>query len=346
VLDRYLLAKTAELVRAVTVAMDAYDLFAACGAVRSYLDALTNWYIRRSRDRFWQGDQDAVDTLHTALTVVCQVAAPLLPFVTEHVFQRLTAERSVHLTDWPAADVLPADPELVARMDRVREVCSAALSIRKANGLRVRLPLASLTFAGHDADGLKPYADLIAEEVNVKAVVLTDDVASVAESVLQVMPAVVGPRLGPDTQTVIRAVRAGDWRREGETVVAGGIPLEEGEYALRLVATDEAATVCLAGGDGVVVLDLEVTEALEAEGLARDLVRAVQQARRDAGLAVSDRIALTLGLAEPLRSRLAPFQDFVAGETLAISLAWADPSPEGVGSLGNQPLSIEVAAVG
>jgi isoleucyl-tRNA synthetase len=346
VLDRYVLAKTAELVGAVTTAMDAYDLFAACAAVRSYLDALTNWYIRRSRDRFWRGEQDAIDTLHTALTVVCQVAAPLLPLVTEHIYRRLTGERSVHLTDWPAEDLLPADEDLVARMDRVREVCSAALSIRKANGLRVRLPLSTLTYAGGDAAGLEPFVGLIAEEVNVKAVVLTDDVGSVAESVLQVMPAVVGPRLGPATQAVIKAVRAGDWRREGDTVVAGGVPLEEGEYALRLVATDEAATVCLAGGDGVVVLDLEVTEALEAEGLARDLVRAVQQARRDAGLAVSDRIALTLGLPEPLRGRVARFEDFVAGETLATSVAWVDPTTDSAGTLGDQPLSIAVVPAG
>ena len=116
---------------------------------------------------------------------------------------------------------------------------------------------------------------------------------SPAGSVLQVTPAALGPRLGRDTQAVIRAVREGDWRRDGDTVVAGGIPLQDGEYSLRLVATDEAATVCLADGDGVVVLDLDVTDELEAEGLARDLVRAVQQARRDAGLAVSDRITLT-----------------------------------------------------
>ena len=147
-------------------------------------------------------------------------------------------------------------------------------------------------------------------------------------------------------QAVIRAVREGDWTREGDTLVAGGFPLLAGEYALRLVATDEAASVCLAGGDGVVVLDLEVTDALEAEGLARDLVRAVQQARRDAGLAVSDRIALTIGLAEPLRTRLASFQDLVAGETLATSVAWGEPATDGAIVLGDQPLGIEVVRVG
>jgi isoleucyl-tRNA synthetase len=343
VLDRYVLAKTGELVTAVTEAMDVYDLFAACGAVRAYLDALTNWYIRRSRDRFWAGEQDAIDTLHTVLTVLCEVAAPLLPLVTEHVYRQLTGERSVHLADWPDPDGLPAAPDLVTQMDRVRDVCSAALGVRKANGLRVRLPLASLTIASPDASDLAAFTDLIADEVNVKDVRLTDDVASVAQSILQVVPAVAGPRLGPATQAVIKAVREGDWSRDGDTVVAGGVALQEGEFTLRLVATEEAASACLAGGDGVVVLDLAVTDALEAEGLARDLVRLVQQARRDAGLAVSDRISLGIGLPAALRERLTPFESFLAGETLATSVVWADPVARATLTLGNQPLSIDVA---
>ncbi len=114
---------------------------------------LTNWYIRRSRSRFWAGDQDAIDTLHTSLAATCRVAAPLLPLIVEHVYRALTGERSVHLADWPAPDELPADAELVTAMDRVREVCSAALSVRKANGLRVRQPLASMTVASPERRG-------------------------------------------------------------------------------------------------------------------------------------------------------------------------------------------------
>ena len=113
--------------------------------------ALTNWYIRRSRDRFWTGDKDAIDTLHTVLAVLCRVAAPLLPLVTEPIYQGLTGERSVHLTDWPVADDLPAEPDLVAAMERVRDVCSNALGLRKANGVRVRQPLPALTVAGAGA---------------------------------------------------------------------------------------------------------------------------------------------------------------------------------------------------
>ena len=304
-LDRYLLAKTHDLVASVTASMDSYDLFGACANVLGHLDVLTNWYIRRSRSRFWAGDQDAIDTLHTALVATCRVAAPLLPLIVEHVHRALTGERSVHLVDWPSPEELPADPSLVAAMDRVREVCSAALSIRKANGLRVRQPLASMTVASSGAAALEPFRDLIADEVNVKQVRFTEDVASVAHAVLQVVPSVAGPRLGQQVQAVIAAVRSGDWTRDGDTVVAGGIPLEDGEYTLRLVAGDEAAGAALPRGAGVVVLDLEVTPELESEGLARDLVRLVQQARRDAGLDVSDRIAVTVGLPAELHARVA-----------------------------------------
>jgi isoleucyl-tRNA synthetase len=325
--------------------MDASDLFGACAAVRAHLDSLTNWYIRRSRSRFWAGEQDAIDTLHTVLATLVRVAAPLLPLVTEHISRALTGERSVHLADWPDPANLPADPELVAAMDRAREVCSAALSVRKANALRVRQPLASLTVATPDANALAPFTGLVADEVNVKDVRLVEDVASVAESVLQVVPAVAGPRLGPDVQTVIRAVRAGDWHRVDDGVVAGGIALEEGEYTLRLVAADEAASASLPRGDGVVVLDLAVTNELAAEGLARDLVRLVQQARRDAGLDVSDRIALTVGLPDQVRAQLAPHEELVARETLATSVTWGPPADGAPLSLGDGPASVGVAAV-
>ena len=141
VLDRYVLARTAALVEDVTAAMDVYDIAGACERVRDHAEALTNWYVRRSRDRFWDGDADAVDTLHTVLEVTARVAAPLLPLTMERLWQGLTGGRSVHLADWPAADLLPRDDALVATMERVRQVASAALSLRKARGLRVRLPL-------------------------------------------------------------------------------------------------------------------------------------------------------------------------------------------------------------
>src|SRR5204863_556229 len=168
-------------------------------------------YVRRSRDRFWSGDRDAFDTLYTVLSTLCRVAAPLAPMVTEEIWRGLTGGRSVHLTDWPGLDDLPADDALVADMDAVRDVCSAALSLRKARGLRVRLPLARLVVATPGAARLRPYADLVADEVNVKEVEFTEELSGYCQQVLTVVPRVLGPRLGGQVQQVIRAVKAGDW---------------------------------------------------------------------------------------------------------------------------------------
>jgi isoleucyl-tRNA synthetase len=348
-LDRYILAKTRTLVEDVTTSMDGYDLFASCGHIRSFLDALTNWYVRRSRDRFWSGDRDAIDTLHTVLTTLCRVAAPLLPLTTDAVFRGLTGERSVHLELWPDASSLPADDELVRSMDLARDVCSATLRLRKAHQRRVRLPLQTLTIAAEGAEHLRSLLSLIADEVNVKDIVLTEDVASVARFDLQVVPAALGPRLGGRTQEVIKAVKRGDWSQTGDgndvAVVAGGIELQDGEYALRLVVTGDAASTPLANGAGVVVLDVEVTPELEAEGTARDLVRLVQQARREAGLDVSDRIVLSLGVPESTRRRIAAHEPMIAAETLATSVVYEAPG-EPNGELDGDPIVIGVARAG
>jgi isoleucyl-tRNA synthetase len=326
-LDRYILAKTADVVEAVTDALDGYDIAGACEAVRDHAEVLTNWYVRRSRDRFWAGDRDALDTLHTVLEVTCRVAAPLLPLTTETIWRGLTGGRSVHLTDWPpagrageseTAGALPRDGELVAAMDRVREVVSAALSLRKARGLRVRLPLARLLVAAPDAPSLEPFAALIRDEVNVKSVELTTDVASHGRFELTVNARACGPRLGADTQKVIRAVKAGEWQQQADgTVTAAGIELLPGEYTERLVAEDPAETAALPGNTGLVVLETDVTPGLAAEGLARDVVRLVQQARRAADLDVSDRITVTLDAPPHVVRAVRTHQAFVAGEVLA-----------------------------
>jgi isoleucyl-tRNA synthetase len=333
-LDRYLLAKTSELVSSVEKQMDEYDISAAAGTVRSYLDALTNWYVRRSRDRFWAGDVDAFDTLATVLETLCRVMAPLAPLTTEEIWRGLTGERSVHLTDWPKAADFPADHALVASMDAIREVASAALSLRKARALRVRLPLAKLTVATADAATLAAFKDLLADEVNVKDVVFTDDVAAYCEQVLTVVPRALGPRIGKQVQQVIKAVKAGDWELVDGAPVAAGVTLQDGEYELKLVASDGENSAPLPAGAGVVVLDTRVTPELAAEGLARDVIRVVQQARRDAGLDVSDRIALNLSAAGVVTDAVRAHQQFVAAETLATSVSY-EQRPGFTGEVGD-----------
>ncbi len=331
-MDRYLLAKTRQYVEVSTRQMDEYEVANACDTTRAFLDVLSNWYIRRSRERFWAADgvadTDAFDTLFTVLETVCRVAAPLLPLTAEEVWRGLTGERSVHLTDWPAADDLPADDELVAAMDQVRDVCSAGSALRKGAALRNRLPLSSLTVVVAGAERLKGFEEIVADELNVKDVRLLDadhpDAASYDVSQrLTVNARAAGPRLGKDVQTAIRASKAGDWSvSESGEVTAGGLVLAEGEFSLETVAGggDDAATGMLPGG-GFVVLDTRVTPELEAEGVARDLVRAVQQARRDAGLDVSDRITLDISAVASVADAARTHAALIRRETLATTLA-------------------------
>jgi hypothetical protein len=164
--------------------------------------------------------------------------------------------------------------------------------------------------------------EIIKDEVNVREVTLTTDVASVASHELQVVPAVVGPRLGKNTQAVIVAVKKGDWTQEGDEIVVAGERLTPGEYSLKMVTRSDTASAALSAGRGIVLLDTEVTPELEAEGLARDVIRAVQQARRDAQLDVSDRIDLVIGAETGIIEVLEPHRVFISEETLSLSLTW------------------------
>ncbi|UGT41028.1 isoleucine--tRNA ligase [Nocardia yamanashiensis] len=325
VLDRYILAKLAQTRDVMTEALEVFDIAGACDELRSFADALTNWYVRRSRSRFWEEDRDAIDTLHTVLEVTTRLAAPLLPLLTEVIWRGLTGGRSVHLTDWPAATDLPADPDLVSAMDEVRTVCSTVLSLRKAQNLRVRLPLSEVTVAAADAERLSQFAELIADEVNVKKVDLTTDVAAHGRFELVVNARAAGPRLGKQVQTVIKAVKAGEWSEAADgTVTAAGIALLPEEYTQRLVAAEPESTAALPGNSGLVVLDSVVTEELEAEGWARDLIRDLQETRKSLGLDVSDRITVVLDVPAERLGWAETHRELIAGEILATALTFGD----------------------
>ena len=326
VLDRYILAKLAELRDAMTDAMDVCDISGACELLRQFTEALTNWYVRRSRSRFWEEDRDAIDTLHTVLEVTSRLAAPLLPMATEVIWRGLTGERSVHLSDWPQADGLPKDPELVAAMDQVREVCSVASSLRKAKKLRVRLPLPKLTVAVDNPDLLRPFVDLIADELNIKAVELTDDVPAFGQFELAVNAKAAGPRLGKSVQDAIKAVKAGHGvvNTDG-TLTAGDVVLNPDEYTSRLVAADPEWTAALPDGAGLVVLDGTLTPELEAEGWAKDRVRELQDLRKSSGLDVSDRISVTMAVPAERADWARTHSDLIAGEILATTLEFGEP---------------------
>ncbi|MEM7140586.1 MAG: isoleucine--tRNA ligase [Actinomycetota bacterium] len=328
-LDRYILAKTRDLIAEVQARMDAYDLPGAAMEIQSFIDALNNWYIRRSRDRFWGtdgsgADTDGLDTLYTVLLTLVQVAAPLLPMVTEEIWVGLTggdAEQpeSVHLSDWPDADAYPSDTALVAAMDRLRDVASTGLRLREDQGLRVRLPLASVTVAGRDASTLEPFADLLADELNVKAVRVTEEIGNLATFILRPDGKALGPRLGKDVQTVFGAAKSGDWSANDDgTVTVGGHVLAEDEYELALESPDDVVAAALRSNDAVVTLDTEVTPELAAEGLARDIVREVQNARKDEDLVVTDRIEVWFEVeSADAAAAIAAHESYVAEQVLA-----------------------------
>lgn len=262
------------------------------------------------------------------LSILTQMTAPLLPMVADEIHRGLDpTSASVHLMEWPTPEDLPVDEDLVRAMDTVRDACSAALSVRKAHGRRVRLPLSSMTVASPGAEQLTDFIQILCDEVNVREVVLTSDVDAAATRELQVVPAVLGPRLGGRTQQVIAAVKRGEWVERDGAIEAAGERLEVGEFTLRLVARQGDASAPLEAGSGIVLLDVDVSEDLEAEGTARDVVRAVQQARRDAELKVTDRIDLVLSGDEEVRRRVESHRALVMGETLAESLDWDENLP-------------------
>jgi isoleucyl-tRNA synthetase len=327
VLDRYILAKLAELRDDLTTSLDVCDISGACDQLRQFTEALTNWYVRRSRSRFWEEDPDAIDTLHTVLEVTGRLAAPLLPLIAEVIWRGVTGERSVHLTDWPEADLVPKDAQLVADMDLVRDVASAGSSLRKAKKLRVRLPLPKLTVAVEDPQRLQQFADLIADELNVKQVELTDDIAAYGRFELTVNAKVAGPRLGKDVQAAIKAVKAGEAVVNADgTLTAGPAVLTPDEYSSRLVAADPELTAALPDGAGLVVLDDTVTPELEAEGWAKDRIRELQDLRKSTGLDVSDRISVVLSVPPERADWARTHSDLIAREILATTFEFGEPA--------------------
>lgn len=337
VLDRYILARLGDLVREVRADLEGLDSTTASARLRDFAEVLTNWYIRRSRDRFWTGvtddpkSREAFDTLYTVLETLTRVAAPLVPLVSERVWQGLTGGRSVHLTDWPDDAQYPAADEIRDAMDAVRELSSVGNALRKKEKLRVRLPLARLTVVSPLAGALGQFEDILREELNVKSVevVPLTDTTAVEYGIdhrLSVNARAAGPRLGKDVQKAIQAARSGDWNEVDGVVVAGGIALEPAEYELVLETTGrpDGEALAIVPSGGFVLLDTQTTPDLEAEGLARDVIRAVQETRKNADFDVSDRIRLELRFAsaEDADAVAAAFEVAdVAGETLALEHA-------------------------
>ena len=356
-LDQYILAKTRLMVETVTQSMDQYDLPGATNEIKAFIDALNNWYIRRSRDRFWApgspvGDTDkqaAYDTLFTVLKVLCETSAPLLPMTAEEIYSGITANPSVHLADWPDASSLPSNPNLVKAMDLVRDIVSTTLRVREDASLRVRLPLSSITIAGEDLSELEKYLDIIKDEVNVKAVIFSDDIANHAQFILKPDGKILGPRLGKSVQDVFKAAKSGNWEWiSDEKVQVGTHLLEKNEFSIHLEANEGITAGALTSSNGVVILDTNVTEELINEGRARDTVRAIQEARKTQNLVVTDRIQVIVDAPENIQQAINTHLPYIADQVLAVSIDFQTINTEAMihqGNIDGEYVSISLTTV-
>ncbi len=287
-LDEYILAETNMLVKTVDAALAEYKPDVAVKEFVRFLDVLNNWYIRRSRTRFWDEDTDAFNTLYTVLGMVCRVLAPFAPFISEYIYKNLTGAESVHLTDWPTA--VDMDEKIVADMRRVQEIVSVGKQLREQYKLYNRLPLSKLTVAG--GVPMDAYTNIIRDELNVKAVEWVDSASKVADSFIYLVTPKIGARLGSALREIIPAVKNGDYELVGDKLVVGEYTLNTDEFEQRLNMHDGVTGMALPDNTAVVILDTELNSELIAEGLANDALRFIQDTRKALGLDVSDRIEL------------------------------------------------------
>jgi isoleucyl-tRNA synthetase len=342
--------------------MDAYDNFAACGKITASVDALSNWYVRRSRDRFWAEDKTAPDkldaywTLYESLLTTAKLVAPFVPFLAEAIWRNLAVapfesrvRESVHLVDFPSADPAVVDRALSERMNLVREIVSLGRAARMNAKLKVRQPLAKVEviLADRTHQGwLSEHASLIAEELNVKQV----EFAAKADQYISytVLPDLkrLGPRFGKQLGAVRAALTGADPAtlvRQLETdkkiilpVAGEPVNLEPDDVQIRLQA--KSGWAAAQGALCVVVLSTELDEALIAEGLARDLVHAIQTQRKEMDCQYTDRIAVGLETTDPqLAAAIKQFAEYIERETLAERLA-VGPIPD------VQPIEIKLGA--
>jgi len=344
VLDRWISSQLARTAREARDGLDAYDATGAGRRIAGFVDDLSNWYVRRSRRRFWDPDgsggpdtRAAFLTLHECLVTLARLLAPFTPFITEELWRNLSAGRagsppSVHLSDYPLADGALVDPALDAAMHGVRQIVSLGRTIRTETKVRIRQPLleAVVHYPG-DHEALLPLLGLVADELNVKRVEFAESAERFGRWRAKPNFKTLGPRLGRRVKDVAAALADDDGAiasrlAHGETI---SIAVPEGEIALEPADVDlvqDTVEGWGVAGDGslTVALELELTPDLRREGLAREVVRLVQDARKTAGLDVSDRIVLGLQADGDLAEALRAHADEIAAETLATELYHAD----------------------
>ena len=317
-IDNYILSKLKHLRDTVKQGLETYDVALATNEVATFMEVLNNWYIRRTRDRFWEGDAQAFDTLYTILVNVCKIIAPLMPFLSEHIFKTLTKEESVHLCDYPALAEIKYDEPLVQTMDFVQELCSAGKFIREEKNLRNRLPLNSLTVVGAELDD--SYQEIVKDELNVKEVKFDNNLENYASKKIYLYTPLLGKALGKDMGAVMGAYKQNQWSLNADgTLNIAGKTLTKDLFEVRLEMKDGVAGLAFADNKAIVTLDTNVTDELRREGMARDFIRLVQALRKDKDFNISDRIELSYQTTDKeLAQALEENKDYVAEQVLAV----------------------------
>ncbi|MBR5154565.1 MAG: isoleucine--tRNA ligase [Alphaproteobacteria bacterium] len=323
VLDAYILAKLKAMVNSVKSYMQDYEIARATAEVEEFLEILNNWYIRRSRSRFWSGeDLSAFNTLYTVLVNVAKITAPLMPFMSEFAYRGLKGGVSVHLADTPNLDAIEDNKELIKQMDMVRAISSVAKSIREEHKLRNRLPLKSMIVAGDNTEGLKDFIESLKDEVNVKEVVLESQIDDVASRFLYLKTPLIGKRLGAYMKDIMAKSKTNEWMQneDGTLSIAEQTLLAE-EYELRLVIKEGKSGLALPDNTAVVILDTEIDENLEKEGIARDFVRMIQALRKTKDFDITDRIELEYNSSNVIvKSAIREYAEYIKEQVLALNI--------------------------
>src|SRR5688572_1254186 len=338
-LDRWALAELAKVTSDVTAALEDFDTQGAGRLLSGFVDDLSNWYVRRSRRRFWDGDPAALATLHEVLDGLTRLMAPFTPFVTEEVWSSavlpglVDAVDSVHLASWPAVDEDARDDVLVAQVALVRRLVELGRSARTASKVRTRQPLARAVVAAPGWTTVpRELVAEVADELNVAELVELSAVGELVDVSVKIDFRAVGRRMGKQVQAVARAVAAADAAeltaayRAGTAAVevdGAAVPLEEGD--LIVTETPREGWTVASGSGLTVALDLTLTPALERAGLAREVVRLIQEARKTSGLDVSDRIDLWWTAAGQVEQAVTEHAGSIAGEVLAVSVHAGTP---------------------
>lgn len=318
-LDKYIIAELNELVAVVGNALDEYKPDVAIKEFVRFLDVLNNWYIRRSRERFWDEDQSAFDTLYNVLTTLCRALAPFAPFISEYIYKNLTGGESVHLQSFPTA--AQYDKKIVDDMRRVQMIVSVGKQLREQYKLRNRLPLNQLTVAGAN---LMEYADIIRDELNVKDVKFTSDISTVADAFIYLITPKIGARLGGALKEIIPAVKRGDYEIRDGKLFVGEYELNADEFEQRLTVRDGVTGAALPDNTAAVVLDTEINAELIAEGLANDALRFIQDTRKEIGLDVSDRINMEYNADPALANAIEQHRDRIMRDALIKNMSQSE----------------------